>query len=209
MALLDYPIISAPTISQSSFHNVLVNAGSPMAAESNSIYAAFTAKGVNPAIGLAIAQHESGFGKLGIAVGRNNPYGDRYYNQAGATNKGGWAAFTSYTAAAKYEAGLLASSSYGSGSKYNTARTFAYRYAPSSDGNSPANYGSAVVSLLQKWGATGGVAYKGAPAGSTTAKSKATTAKPAAKPTAAPASHKKAAAVGAGIGGAVILALIL
>lgn len=204
MTLLDYPILSKPTISAASFHNVLANAGSPMAAESLSIYNAFVARGVNPAIGLAIAQHESGFGKLGIAVGRNNPYGDRYYGQAGATNRGGWAAFTSYTAAAQYEAALLASSSYGAGTKYNTARTFAYRYAPSSDGNSPANYGSAVVSLLQKWGATGGVPYKGAPAGSGTA------ARRPATTTRAPAtSHKKAAAVAGGVGAAVVLALVI
>jgi len=204
MTLIDYPILGTPTISMASFHNVLANAGSPMAAESNSVYAAFVAKGVNPAIGLAIAQHESSFGKAGIAVGRNNPYGMRYYGQG--TNKGGWSAFSSYTAAAVAEASLLASSTYGKSSNYNTARTFPYRYAPSSDGNSPANYGSTVASLIRQWGATGGIPYKGAPAS--------TSAKPAAKPTTkaiAPVapSHKKAAAAAGGIGAAVVLALIL
>lgn len=211
MALTDYPILGAPTISRSSFLHVLQNAGSPMAAESNAIYDAYVRHGVNPAIGLAIALHESSFGKAGIAVGRKDPYGLRWYPNyaaSGGWNKGGWAAFSTYAAAANAHAGLLASSSYGGSSKYGTARTFPYRYAPSSDGNSPKSYGNAIVSALTRWGATGGIPYTGAPAGSVKSKPKP---KKATTKAAAPAvpSRSKAAAAGVGIGAAVVLALIL
>lgn len=206
----DYPILGAPTISLQAFTNVLRSAGSPIGAEAQGVYNAYVAHGVNPAIGLAIAQHESGYGKAGIAVGRDNPYGLRYYagSYAGAVNAGGWAKFTSYTAAANAHAGLLASSGYGRSAHYNTARTFAYRYAPSKDHNNPTAYGSAVVASLQRWGAGKGIDY-------TPSK---TAAKAPAKPTPShpvhPAvgyakAHPHATGAAVGIGGALLLALII
>jgi hypothetical protein len=155
-AKTDYPLKSAPTISESQFAGILKAANSPAASEAAGIYQAFVAKGINPAIGLAIAQHESSFGKAGIAVGRNNLFGNRYYaGEAGATNAGGWAKFTSYVANAQYEAGLLAGPLYGGNPKFDTAQTFAYRYAPSGDGgNNPNAYGNAIVAAVTKWGGT-------------------------------------------------------
>lgn len=159
----DYPILGPPTISESAFAGVLSAAHSPAAKEAAGIYAAFASRGVDPAIGLAIAQHESSFGKSGIAVGRSNIYGNRYYaSQAafGATNVGGWAKFPTYAAGAAYEASLLAGPLYGGSSHYNTARTFPFRYAPARDHNSPANYGNAIVAALTRWSSgTGAIAY--------------------------------------------------
>lgn len=167
--VLDYPLRSAPTISLASFTNVLRNAGSPIAAEAAGVYGAFVAHGINPAVGLAIAQHESSYGKAGIAVGRRNPYGDRFYaGIKNAVNRGGWASFSSYTAAAQYEAGLLAGPKYAGGAYANTARTFAQVYAPSSDGNNPKSYGSAIVGLINKWsGGVGAIHVTPSPAGTT------------------------------------------
>lgn len=162
MSVTDYPLFSAPTISLAKFTSVLQTAHSPMAGEAAGVYQAFVAQGVNPAIGLAIASHESSFGKLGIAVGRNNPYGDRYYASAaafGGQNVGGWVRFPSYTAAASYEAHLLATSYRGF-----TARTFAQKYAPSSDGNNPSSYGATIVRLVSSWsGGKGAIATSPTP----------------------------------------------
>lgn len=219
-AQIDYPILGKPTVTLAQFTHALQVAGSPAAGEAAGIYAAFTAKGVNPAFALAIAQHESNLGKAGIAVGRHNLFGQRYYaSQAayGGTNKGGWASFTTYTADAKAEAALLAGGLYGSSTKYNTARTFPFRYAPSSDGNSPLNYGSAIVSYISRLSnGSGAIAYHPSTAASTAAHAKAS---PTTQHGATPAAlsplrasvkaHPKAAAATGGLAAAAILVLIL
>jgi hypothetical protein len=154
----DYPLKSAPTLTEGQFASILKAAKSPAAGEAAGIYAAFVAQGLNPAIGLAIAQHESSFGTAGIAVGRNNLYGNRYYASEaafGAVNQGGWAKFPNYTAGAKYEASLLAGPLYAGNPKFNTVQTFAYRYAPAGDGsNNPNAYGNAIVNAINRWGGT-------------------------------------------------------
>lgn len=181
----DYPLIGPPTIDLATFAAILRNANSPAAGEAPAIYASVTRYGVDPAVILAIAQHESSFGKAGIAVGRDNLFGSRYYASTarfGAVNRGGWAAFPTYAAGAAYTASLLASSSYAGAGL--TARTFPTRYAPSSDGNSPKAYGTAIVNTINKWrGAPPATATKATT--KVTTKAKATTAKVAAK--AAPA----------------------
>lgn len=216
----DYPLLGPPSISLAAFTHVLQAAGSPAASEASGIYAAFVKQGVDPAIGLAIAQHESSFGKAGIAVGRKNLFGNRYYaSQAsvGATNAGGWGKFPTYAANAAYEAALLAGPLYGGSSRFNTARTFPFRYAPTSDGNAPTNYGSSIVAAITKWGGSGAIAYHpstGAAAHVATAKPKtAKGAKAAAVPVrslhASAKAHPKAAAATAGLGAGIILLLIL
>lgn len=218
---LDYPILGAPTLSKSAFANILRAAHSPAAGEAGAIYDAFASRGVNPAIGLAISLHESNFGKAGIAVGRKNLFGDRYYAGAakfGAVNARGWAKFPTYAAGAAYEASLLAGPSYGGSSHYGTARTFPFRYAPTSDGNSPRRYGDTIVSLVHRWSGPGGtIAYHPARVTST-AHHAATTKHPAGSAHAKPhpatlnsvvRAHPKGAAVGGGIGAAIVLLLII
>lgn len=150
----DYPLVGAPSITLGQFQAVLTAAHSPAAGEAPAMYAAIRRYNVDPAVVLAIMQHESSFGKLGIAVGRNNGFGSRYYSGTssfGATNRGGWAAFPNWAAGAGYTASLLASSSYAGSKNAGTARTFANRYAPSSDGNNPSAYGVAVVNAINGW----------------------------------------------------------
>ncbi len=157
MSLLDYPIAGPPTLSLAAFTHVLQQAHSPIAGEAAGVYNAFVSQGINPVVGLAISQHESGYGTAGIAVGRNNPYGDRYYPSAapfGGVNKGGWVHFPSYTSAARYEAHLLRT-----GYSGYTARTFAEKYAPARDHNNPNAYGAAIVSYLTTHGGGKAVPY--------------------------------------------------
>lgn len=179
----DYPLIDKPTITLSQFQNILVSAKSPAAGQAPAMYAAIRAHGVDPGVVLAVMQHESNFGKAGIAVGRNNGFGSRYYpgmSAFGATDAGGWASFPTWSAGAAYTASLLASSSYAGSSKYDTAATFPKRYAPSSDGNNPSAYGAAIVNAINTWTGT---------SGGTPAATKAKTAKHAPKPAPAVTLH--------------------
>lgn len=183
--LYDYPILASPTISLGQFTNVLVNAGSPAAGEAAGIYSAAVAKGVDPSIVLGIFQHESSFGKAGVAVGTQNGFGLRWqpgYANFGGVNQGGWAKFPSWSAGAQAVSNLLASSLYGGSSNHNTAMTFASRYAPSSDGNNPAAYGNAVSAAIYGW--TG---KAGTPVASSTVTPKVTAPAVAAPLAAAPA----------------------
>lgn len=193
----DYALKGPPSISLGTFQSILVQAHSPAAGEAPGMYAAALRYGIDPAVILAIAQHESGFGKAGIAVGRDNLFGSRYYAGTaafGAINRGGWAAFPSYTASAAYTASLLASSSYAGAGL--TARTFPTRYAPASDGNKPAAYGSSIVNAINKWRGEPSTPY--VPAAGEGQK---------AKPKASKHTTAKAPAKGGGIGGGTLVAV--
>ena len=163
----DYALIGPPTIDLVTFQGVLTAAGSPAAGQAPAMYAAIRTYGVDPAVVLAIMQHESNFGKAGIAVGRNNGFGSRYYGgtmRFGAIDRGGWAGFPTWAAGAGYTASLLASARYAGTRGANTARTFATVYAPTSDGNNPTAYGLSVVNAINRWtGQSAIYASKGTP----------------------------------------------
>lgn len=213
----DYPLIGPPSIPLGTFQAILQSAHSPAAGEASGIYAASLRYNVDPAVILAIAQHESSFGKAGIAVGRDNLFGSRYYpgmEAFGAVNRGGWAAFPTYAAGAAYTASLLASGSY-AGAGY-TARTFPNRYAPTSDGNDPRASGSSIVNAVNGWRGLPASTYTppsphGRPATPAAAPA-ATPAAPVATPAAPAAPSVSALPVGVAIGTialAALLALIL
>lgn len=207
----DYPILGAPTITLASFRNVLTNANSPAAPEAIGLYNAAIQYGVDPAVLLAVFQHESSFGKAGIAVGRNNGFGLRFYgnDSFGGTNKGGWYTFPTWTAGAQHVAALLAGPKYGQSANYNTVRTFTARYAPSSDGNNPASYGATLARNIATWTGSAGVPLKAtsAPKASTKAAPKAA---PAAAPKAAPAAPRISTGTYAlVVAGIVVLALVI
>lgn len=202
----DYPILGAPTITLANFRNVLTNANSPAAPEAIGLYNAAIQYGVDPSVLLAVFQHESSFGKAGIAVGRNNGFGLRFYgnDSFGGTNKGGWYTFPTWTAGAQHVAALLAGPKYGQSANYSTVRTFTARYAPSSDGNNPASYGASLARNIANWTGSSGVPLK-APAKAAPAKAPAKAA-PAAAPAAPRVSSGTYALVVAGI---VVLALVI
>lgn len=153
LSTVDYPLVGPPTISFATFDAVLRNAGSPAAGEASAMWSAATRYGIDPGVLLGVFQHESSFGKAGIAVGRHNGFGSRFYAGMGhgAVNVGGWASFPTWADGAAYTAALLSSSMYAGNPTYSTVRKFPYRYAPSSDGNSPAAYGSALVAAITSW----------------------------------------------------------
>lgn len=156
----DFRILSAPTISLERFTSVLRAAKSPAAKEASAMYAQAIKYGVDPAFLLAIMRKESNFGRAGIAVGRQNGWGLRWYASyadLGGTNRGGWAHFPTWAQGAAAASRLLAGGLYGRSGKYNTARRFPFRWAPAGDGNAPRKYGAQIVSFIRGWGGVPGV----------------------------------------------------
>jgi hypothetical protein len=150
MSTPDLTLASAPRISASGFRAILLRHASPAAPEAAACYAAFVAKGIDPAVGLAIFQHESGFGLFGVAR-TNRSWG----NVRGAG--GSFVKYSTWTAGAAGLAALLvlyATNKIRPGTTTSTIRTFPYVYAPSADGNAPAAYGAAVLALVTTWSAT-------------------------------------------------------
>jgi hypothetical protein len=165
----DYSILAAPRIGLPAFLNVLQQAGSPAAPDGIAIYNAFVAKGVDPAVGLAIFQHESNYGKSGVAAVTNSIGNSRYYGDPGGLGitkhstgtNGSFAAYPNYTVAAEDLARLLSSSLYGTSADHSTVRTFAAKYAPSKDHNNPAGYGASVANHIAAWTGNAGTAFAG------------------------------------------------
>lgn len=154
----DYPILGAPSIDLEQFTGILRSAGSPAAGEAAGIYAAALRYHVDPAVLLATFQHESSFGKAGIARGTKS-IGNLRYTAAsapyGSRGAAGFTAYPSWTLGAADASRLLASSLYGGSRGYSSALTFPARWAPASDGNSPIQYGRALVNAINGWtGAT-------------------------------------------------------
>ena len=171
----DYPLLGPPSISVGAFTSILQAAKSPAASEATGIFNALVKYGVDPAVGLAIFQHESSFGKSGTATKTLSIGNSRYYGDQGlgitkyvTASNGSFANYPSYTVAAEDLGRLLSSSMYGKSANYNTVRTFAAKYAPAADHNSPSGYGAAVANSLAKWTGSAGAAFTGAAATLTT-----------------------------------------
>ena len=144
-----FRILSAPRMSRAGFARVLEQAGSPAAREAFACYAAFAGAGVDPAVGLAVFQHESTFGRYGRAAG-NRSWGNLRHAD------GSFVAYPTWTAGAAGAAALL--HVYGAnlirrGVDTSTTLTFPYVWAPSADHNSPAAYGAAVTAAVARWAA--------------------------------------------------------
>lgn len=142
----DYALLAPPRITAKGFRAILARHGSPAAGDAAACYAAFVARGVDPAVGLAIFQHESGYGRAGVAV-RNRSWGN-------IRHAGKFVAYSSWTAGAQGLADLLVV--YGHdlirpGVKTSTVLTFARVYAPSADHNDPKGYGAAVAGMVGAW----------------------------------------------------------
>ncbi len=132
---MSYRILSRPRMSRAGFAHALVD----------------------PAVGLAVFQHESSFGTRGRATA-NRSWGN--LRRAGVFVK-----YSSWAAGAVAAARLLAI--YGRnairpGTETDTTTTFPYVWAPEADGNDPAAYGAAVTAAVSTWAARYPVA--GAPA---------------------------------------------
>lgn len=142
----DLPLLAAPRISFAGFRAILHRHGSPALAEALACYAAFRDAGVDPAVGLAIFKHESGYGRAGIAT-RNRSWGN-------IRHAGVFVAYDSWTAGARGLAALLVVYGHNEirpGRKTSTILTFAHVYAPAADHNDPTGYGQDVLALVTAW----------------------------------------------------------
>lgn len=151
----DYAILSAPRISAAGFAAVLAGGHSPAAAEAAGCYAAFTAAGVDPTVGLAVFRKESSFGTAGRAV-RNKSWGNIRGGTGYPTDSGHFRIYPSWTVGAMDAARLLGV--YGRnairpGTRTDSVQTFPYVWAPSSDGNAPDAYGDSLASWIGQWAA--------------------------------------------------------
>jgi hypothetical protein len=144
---------------------LLADAGSPAGAEADQAFAAIVAHGVEPALALAVFQHESGFGLKGSAV-RHRNWGN-LRRSPDFPSDGGFVTYPDWTAAAGDAARLLAV--YGRnairpGTRTDSALTFPHVWAPSADGNDPDAYGLAIVGAIRRFVAFDGQLAPGGPA---------------------------------------------
>lgn len=155
--MADYTILAEPRISRQTFARVLANHQSPAAPVAAAAYSAITQHRVDPALALAMFQHESSFGRAGAAVSHHN-WGNLRRSR-GFTTVGGFVKYEDWIDGAGDAARLL--SVYGRneirpGRRTNTARTFPFVWAPSSDGNRPSMYGEAIVRGIERFVALDG-----------------------------------------------------
>jgi hypothetical protein len=148
--MADFTILARPRIHEDTFRLILRRHRSPAASEAHRAYAAIVAHGVDPALALAVFQHESSFGRAGAAVPRRN-WGNLRRSPS-FKSEGGFVRYPSWSDGAGDAARLLAI--YGRNlirprRRTSTARTFPHVWAPSSDGNAPTRYGRAIVAAMQ------------------------------------------------------------
>lgn len=157
VATADYSILSTPRITEGQFASILRAHGSPAAGEAASIYGVVTSYGVDPAVFLAIFQHESSFGTAGVATRTRNP-GNLVYTPSaaefGGVKSGRWASFGTWTQGAAATANLLRI--YGAGEirpgvDTSTVRTLPFVWAPASDNNAPKAYGASLANAISTW----------------------------------------------------------
>lgn len=149
----DYPIMGPPRISAAGFATVLARASSPAASSAAAAYSAFTAAGVDPAVGLAVFRKESTYGTAGRAV-RNRSWGNIRGGATYPLDNGNFRIYPSWAAGAQDAARLLAI--YGRnqirpGTRTDTVQTFPFVWAPSSDGNAPDAYGDQLAGWIASW----------------------------------------------------------
>jgi hypothetical protein len=150
--MTDFNILATPRIHQATFAKILRDAKSPAAVDAPKLWAAIVSHGVDPALALAVFQHESSYGKAGAAVSRRN-WGNLRTSPHFPRDKG-FVTYPTWVDGAGDAARLLAR--YGRNEirpKVNTrtARTFPFVWAPSADGNKPDRYGTAVVAAIVRF----------------------------------------------------------
>lgn len=145
----DLIFLSSPRISPDRFTRILFDAPSPAASEAAQCYAALIGFGVDPAIGLAFFQHESTFGRMGIAS-RTKNWGNLRKGGRATDEIRGFAAYSSWVDSAADWAQLIAQV-YVRQRGLTTVRQALPVYAPSSDGNVPERYADAVIRSVLRW----------------------------------------------------------
>jgi N-acetylmuramoyl-L-alanine amidase CwlA len=155
-------IVAAPRISAARFAAVLAQYKSPAAAEAAGLYRICVAQGIDPAVALAFFAHESSCGTLGICKlydtknwgNVRSPEDPTLGKATPIPGRGNFAKYPSWSA------GLLDWCKRLKGPKYagcglTTVEKVLPKYAPGSDGNSPAKYAEAVRTMIAAWAAAG------------------------------------------------------
>lgn len=152
---MDFSIMSAPRISAHTFAVILERGSSPAAPEAAACYAAAVALGVDPAVLLAVFQHESSYGRAGVAASSHS-WGNLRTSPS-YPSVDGFARYPTWTAGAADTARLLRV--YGlnrirPGTVTSSCLTFPFVWAPAADHNKPAAYGAALVRSIGAYLAT-------------------------------------------------------
>jgi hypothetical protein len=137
-----HSIVGAPTISAQKVNDVLCANNSPACGTGASLYTYGAAAGIDPAWALAFFNHESSYGKAGVA---------RYSKSIGNMRcmdgypcVGGYAYFSSWEQGYQAYYSLLKSATYIGGGK-TTIEAIVPTWAPPSDGNDDATYISSLI----------------------------------------------------------------
>lgn len=144
----DLTLASPPRIARARFAAVLAEAHSPAAPYADACYAAIVALGIDPAVGLAMFRHESGYGCAGVAA-KTKSWGNLRKSLGRAHHVAdGWAWYSSWPDGAADWA-LLMRAYIARG--ITTVREAIPVYAPSSDDNAPETYIAAVLRCVATW----------------------------------------------------------
>lgn len=157
MALTDYTLQSPPRISPAQFAEVLRLAGSPALAENvgDALWHIVVSYGLDPAIALAFFQHESSYGKAGLARVTQN-WGNVRRSPSGRgvvrtiPGRGPFAHYQSWADSLRDWCEIILGPVY-IGNGLTTVSKITPVYAPSSDGNRPASYARAVNTAVATW----------------------------------------------------------
>lgn len=144
-------MLNPPRISRDYFIEVLQKAGSPAAPVAGFCYDIVKSYGLDPAIALAFFQHESSFGKAGVAV-RSLNWGNLRKGARAREIKGGFAYYDDWRDGLRDWCDLIRNVYIGQWGRDTVDRVIA-KYAPSEDGNVPARYAAAVEEQVQEWSA--------------------------------------------------------
>jgi hypothetical protein len=148
---------SAPRISQASFSRILTSAGSPAAPDADELYTIIVGYGLDPAVALAFFQHESQYCNTGACArsGLQNWGMLRRHIKAerNAGIVGGFARYATWQDSVRDWCELMLG--------YirrgmDTVEKAVPVYAPTSDGNVPTAYISAIRRQVAAWSGSGG-----------------------------------------------------
>ena len=153
--------VADPRISKAAFARVLVQAASPAATIAAELYDLCVGEGVDPAVALAFFGHESSYGTAGITKvydtknwgNVRTPEDARLGQPISIPGRGSFVKYPTWQNGLLDWCHRLKGPKY-AGSGLLTVESILPKYAPGSDGNSPARYAQAVRAAVEDWSST-------------------------------------------------------
>ncbi len=149
-----FSVVGSPSLSADFINQVLSTANSPAAGTGQVFYSQSLSTGIDDAYALAFFQHESTFGKFGVAASSlsigNLRCLDDSYSDLGTWCESGYAYFPSWSNGiiAWYR---LIHNLYVSEWRLTSIDQIINKYAPSDDSNDPSSYVRSVESSVSLW----------------------------------------------------------